>query len=323
MIYAVCGPIGNGKSMYQLRRVIETAQRDRKYIVSNVPLDLNALHEYCVMRGFRWLAAQVRRGKVLIDTDFSRVSEYGRCVILADELGIFMNNREGLQGDDKKLRMRFIRALILSRKAFADLYWVAQDEELVDTQIRRLTQFYIHLYNSEPKAQKSTWSRYYIATIYEGSVKYQRWFKSQRFAAWLRYKMGSVFWMPGNPLWCKVFKNYDDLLFKVYKTHHRLDKSVVHYVDDVCAELGVGDELMVPGKYEAVMVPEEYRPGQNEPDEEGKRPHVIEGRELLSAVLAQAPVTTDAGYQRGRVTYHRTLKARYGLPEVWKAVKDA
>lgn len=248
MIYAYCGKLGAGKSFTQLEHVIQLAEKQNRHIVSNVPLNMDVVYRYCLTKGYHRVAAKLRRGWFFVESDFNRIMSYENAVILADELGIFMNSRATI-GSGFEKNKKFFFDLILSRKAGLDLCWVAQDMEMVDVNIRRLTNVYYHTWNTHPNKKPNPFRRRFIGQF--DAVGYAKWLQNRSVKSFWHHKLG----------W--ELKPFDPLLFKAYDTLYRLDKSKTYALEEVAFEVAKLDGE--PGdvkQLHPIEIPDSYVPGQ-------------------------------------------------------------
>lgn len=135
--YSVCGLPGSGKSLYQLHRACELANRKRTILVSNLALDLEHLHKYCGLRKFGWLAHQIEMDRIFCLPGIDNVEElfgFKRATIILDEAGVFFNSRAYA-----KMPPSILASMAQLRHDANDLIWAAQYFDQVDRAFRMLS----------------------------------------------------------------------------------------------------------------------------------------------------------------------------------------
>lgn len=132
---------GGGKSfgMNQMGfRLVE--QRKRDGIVTNQHLNCDELYKYAVKHKMPHLAEIAKKQRVKYETKLDRLLSYRNSVVIFDEAGIFANSRDWKELT--KENPNFVIDLCQTRKIGVDLLWSAQSVEMVDKQLRLLTNFY-------------------------------------------------------------------------------------------------------------------------------------------------------------------------------------
>lgn len=247
MIECFCGYLGHGKTHTLTERGLRLANEQKKEIVTNMHLKVDELEVYARNKGLHWVAACARRGRIFHDADLNRMFSYEGVVLMIDELGIFANSRK-MVGQWAQFE-RFFFDLILSRKAGIDLLWTAQDHEMVDKNIRRLTNYYWHTYRLKgedvplPFFGKNKDVKF-ITKFTAGG--YQRWLATQDRFSWAKNKLE---WR---------LEWFDSSLFNVYDTLQRLDNSETYSLAAVAEQLGGqerGKMIVVPPAF----VPKNHR----------------------------------------------------------------
>ena len=167
-IYSISGQIGSGKSFYQLKMTLEMAEMKEKQIVANFPLNREALKIYCKEMGFKWCLDLLAYGGITENHAPKNLHELllPQSVVMLDEAGILINSRNW-----KDTPRGFLADLCQSRKRGTDLIWAAQFPEQVDSQMRMLTQYWIHAkgltyYCKKSRLPRMYYKRYYYMDAY-------------------------------------------------------------------------------------------------------------------------------------------------------------
>ena len=215
-IYSIAGQIGSGKSFFQLKLALEMANLKEKQLVTNFPLNREALEIYCKKVGYKWVLDLLKYGGI---TEIHAPKDLQtlllvQSVVCLDEAGILLNARSW-----KDTPRAFLSDLCQSRKQGTDLIWAAQFPEQVDSQMRMLTQFWIHAsgltyYDKISRLPKLYYKRYYFMdanTHNKWVSKHVGHLKTRIFFSY-RYHGGFL-----NPT--------DGLLFNCFDTTTRLDRS--------------------------------------------------------------------------------------------------
>lgn len=249
MIVSYCGLLGHGKTHSLTEAALQLCEETNKDLVTNVKLDMAELEKWCYSKRLFRVARKVARDRVFHDTDLNRMFSFERCVVMVDELGIFANSRKLLNSwEDFE---RFMFDLVLSRKAGIDFLWTAQDHEMVDKNIRRLTNFYWHTFR---------WFGKDLMLGKNRDIKFLTRFDAGGYAKWSQDMCRQLWWK--HKLEYR-FRFFDASLFKVYNTLERLDKSQSYSLDDVAADLGVVDPLAPRTERRMIELPPGYRPRAN------------------------------------------------------------
>ncbi|MNX77460.1 Zonular occludens toxin (Zot) [compost metagenome] len=141
MILCFDGKPGAGKS-YAMHenafRLIETMEKDG--LVTNQPIDCRQLYHWAAKRKWRHLMRVALHERVVIEKSLNTLLSYRNTMVLFDEAGIFANSRDW--AELKRENPNFIVDLCQVRKGGIDLIWSAQSHDMVDKQLRALTNFY-------------------------------------------------------------------------------------------------------------------------------------------------------------------------------------
>lgn len=160
--YSVCGLTGSGKSLKQIQFGIELANRYRKILVTNFPVNFPVLRRYCGFLKYHWLGHMIDLNRVIVLPGVENIEEllgYQNAVILIDEAGVFLDAWSGLS---KRMRADLCQI----RHDGIDVVWAAQYFEQVNKQLRMLCHRCIHAdgvqtYNRQLKNDCLIWKNYY------------------------------------------------------------------------------------------------------------------------------------------------------------------
>ncbi len=217
-ILGLSGAIGSGKSFSQLKVALSWCNRKEKRLVTNFPLDLQPLKDYCRMKRYKycmWLLDQDGGHFYIKDPSNLQDLLLPEAVVCLDEAGIFLNSREFAK-TPKGLLADFAQ----SRKDGTDLIWAAQFNEQVDKQLRLLTQYWIHCdsfssYDPKMRRPKLRWKRIYWMKAYD----YNEWLNNprDRTSHW-KTRLAHSFDYEGGAL-----NRADKRLFDAFNSFARLD----------------------------------------------------------------------------------------------------
>ena len=140
-IYAFDGLPGAGKSYAMHERAFRIAEdQEKDGIVTNQEINIEELGKWAELRKMRHLVKIAEKEHIIYDSSLQSMLSYRNAVTILDEAGIFCNSRDW--ADLKKQAPNFIVDLCQVRKGGVDLIWSAQSHEMVDRQLRHLTNFY-------------------------------------------------------------------------------------------------------------------------------------------------------------------------------------
>lgn len=136
MIDLYLGSVGSGKSYHALKEGIEKTKQRGGFVVANFPIKARNEKEE-----ERWIYLEDFSPKDLIRLSIERGSfgKEGRALVIVDEAGIKFNSRDWQVNPNE--RKEWIKFLSQSRKFGYDIILVAQDERMVDRQIRKLAEY--------------------------------------------------------------------------------------------------------------------------------------------------------------------------------------
>ena len=141
MIVCYDGLPGSGKSYAMHEAAFLLAEQNRKDgIITNQPIDAEKLYLWALSKKYRHLARIALNDKIIIERSLNNLLSYKNSVVIFDEAGIFANSRDW--AELKKDNPAFIIDLVQVRKDGVDLIWAAQSHEMVDKQLRMMTNFY-------------------------------------------------------------------------------------------------------------------------------------------------------------------------------------
>ena len=137
-VVGITGPFGSGKSLYAMQLAIKYAEKARKPIYCNFPVNIVELRKYARRRGYHWVASCARIAYVELFDDLNLLWKYRDCVFVFDEGGVFANSRSF-----KSMPKEFLKNLFQVRKLNVHLLIVFQFYEQVDKQIRLVFQHWV------------------------------------------------------------------------------------------------------------------------------------------------------------------------------------
>lgn len=139
----IVGEFGSGKSLYLLEHGLELAEKYRKGIVCNFPINRHALRHYCRMKGYQWCLSLIDFNRIIYKPilrpdDAYKILEYQNKVVLFDEAGIFFNSRSW-----GKVPQDFLASLVQVRKDQNYFILACHFLEQIDKQLRENVQLFI------------------------------------------------------------------------------------------------------------------------------------------------------------------------------------
>lgn len=145
----------------------------REGLVTNQPVNLDAIERYAIKKKAWHLLKVVRSGKIYFDahTDLQTIVTYKNAVILLDEVGVFANARDWKELKNKA--PHFLLHLLQSRKIGVDLIWAAQTHEMADPFLRSITNFFIHCDFYKP-------IDFYTRSWFAGERDYESWLRTRK-----------------------------------------------------------------------------------------------------------------------------------------------
>lgn len=217
MIYGICGLIGSGKSFYQLKLAVDLAERQRRKLVFNFPVDFRELKRYASMRRYPWVVWLCDNGQVAVRSAARNLSDFlkfSNSVICLDEAGLFLNARAF-----RDTPVDFLRDLAQSRKFGSDLIYTAQFDSQVDRQFRLLTNFFVHCqglsrFDKKLRRPRLHWKSY----LYFDADSYFSWLESSARRSFLKSYFFYAFHFELGFLTAA-----DRQLFRVFDSFSRLD----------------------------------------------------------------------------------------------------
>lgn len=137
MIELFTGAVGSGKSYHALRRGIAKVNAFRRnLVVANFPIFPRTKREK-----ENWIYNPEPTVEWLINFSIEKGfrGKEGYCLLIIDEAGIFFNSRDWqIKGQERKEWIKFFSQ---TRKFGYDVIMVAQDERMIDRQIRSMAEF--------------------------------------------------------------------------------------------------------------------------------------------------------------------------------------
>lgn len=147
MILCFDGLPGAGKSYAMHEEAFKICERAKKdVLVTNQPLNLVELEKYAAKHKMWHLMRMAREGRTLVirpkpgESLLLNMLTYENSCVLLDEAAIFAGSRD--YAELKKQAPDFLYDLVQVRKLGVDLIWSAQSWDMVDVNIRRLTNLY-------------------------------------------------------------------------------------------------------------------------------------------------------------------------------------
>lgn len=137
-VIGITGRFGGGKSLRAVELAIRFANRTRKPLVFNFPVNDFAIRRYAKSMGYFWVANCARIFTVDLFDDINKLWTYRDTVFVLDEAGIFANARLW-----KSLSKDFLKNLVQVRKLNVHLIIVFQYIDQVDKQIRQNIQHWV------------------------------------------------------------------------------------------------------------------------------------------------------------------------------------
>lgn len=143
MIEVYVGPPGGGKSYHAVRRGLEQIYEGRdRYVVANFPITRSkpGTRKYRLEEKWIYLEDIPEPGVLVnIAERLGCVGREGAILLIIDEAGILFNSRDWLIAGEK--RKEWIKFFSQSRKLGYDVILIAQDERMIDRQIRACAEF--------------------------------------------------------------------------------------------------------------------------------------------------------------------------------------
>jgi hypothetical protein len=134
-VWGITGPFGSGKSLYAVQMAVKYADKFKKKLVFNFPVNEKAIREYARVRGFKWVAGPCRIITIEVWDNLMDIWKYTNSVLVFDEAGIFTNSRAWASTPTE-----FLRNLFQVRKLNVHLIMVFQFESQIDKQMRLVCQ---------------------------------------------------------------------------------------------------------------------------------------------------------------------------------------
>lgn len=142
MIELFLGPPGGGKSYHALRRGLRHIYESRGHVVANFPITRSKPHKRAFQAEERWhFVDEIPHPDYLVSFADERglIGKEGAILLIIDEAGIMFNSRDWMVAG--AVRKDWIKFFSQSRKLGYDVIMVAQDERMLDRQIRNCAEF--------------------------------------------------------------------------------------------------------------------------------------------------------------------------------------
>lgn len=139
-IFGITGPFGSGKTLYALQQGIRMAERFRKPLVTNFPVDVPSVRAYARMcyGPKSWVAGCCRFVQIEVMDDLMLLWKYRDSVVVFDEAGVFSNSRAWAS-----MPREFLKNMFQVRHLNIHLLVVFQFYEQVDKQLRLVIQEWV------------------------------------------------------------------------------------------------------------------------------------------------------------------------------------
>lgn len=141
-LVGVVGQFGAGKSLKMVEVGLAIANRYKKPLIANFPLNEKACRDYCRSMGFHWFAACGRVKNFELDVSnansLMKLFDFRRSVVLFDEAGIFANSRRW-----DKLPPTFAQKLFQIRSLNIHMLLAFQFVDQIDKNFRETIQYWI------------------------------------------------------------------------------------------------------------------------------------------------------------------------------------
>ena len=137
-LIGITGPFGSGKSLLAVEKAISLADRFKKQLIFNFPVNKAALRQYASQMGYHWVARNAMIRQIEVEDDLMQLWQYHNSVVVFDEAGIFTNARAW-----KTLGKDFLKPLFQIRHINIHMLVVFQFHDQVDRQIREVFQTWV------------------------------------------------------------------------------------------------------------------------------------------------------------------------------------
>lgn len=140
MIWIYTGCVGSGKSYHALLKGLEYIKK-RKYVVANFPIKISKDPRKAEIETEYWRYWDEITPERLIAFSVEKgfIGKESRAIVIIDEAGVIFNSRDWQVL--AKERAKWIKFLSQSRKFGYDVILIAQEDRMIDRQIRNLAEF--------------------------------------------------------------------------------------------------------------------------------------------------------------------------------------
>lgn len=148
----IYGKMGSNKSLFATRYAIFLANKfKKKYIISNYPLNLKELYNYCYRQRFDWCCKRLRKGNFIYYLDFSieggkigldNILSKDNSIVLFDETALYLPARGSSHSTTKTSQFHKELTQIRHRKNY--LIAIAQNHQQIDSMVRNLAEEIFH-----------------------------------------------------------------------------------------------------------------------------------------------------------------------------------
>lgn len=233
-LFGVFGKIGSGKSYKGTEQALLLAHEEKKNIIANYPINLDALWLYAIINKldniidilnlpgsiqFFDLSQDEKNKKIAKElrqefiSNSAKMFDSYNAVIIIDEAGIFLNSRNWQNTD-----MSILQRLCQSRKRSNHAFIISQSPEQIDVQLRGLLQYY--LICSATTRRGNDGNIYMVlqnCKMFEQDT-YQKWKNSKHSSNPIKTRMSYTLKNWAGPLMCNQLP-----LFSIYNSYDELD----------------------------------------------------------------------------------------------------
>ena len=209
-IHGCVGPLGGGKTLHFAQKALANAERDKKFIVTNIKFDLANVRKYAAKRKWQWLLKIATYGGIIYvpptsEGAFLDTLNYRRTIALIDECNIFVPQRPAA---GYQIPWTFFSDILLSRKAEIDILWIGQIYKGVDSRLREVSLTITESHSL--KQGRPSWNLFFTCLFNRRA--YERWEPSPHNALGTVVKFGGKYSVTlGNQELYGLFDTTDDL----------------------------------------------------------------------------------------------------------------
>lgn len=138
-ISAIFGLPGRGKSLFSTYFGLLLCEKYKRKLVTNFPLKLKSLADYCRYMGLRWVSQNLTNNLIYyipVDRNVAHIMAVKNSIIIFDEAGVYLPARGATYNTHREL----LDGLCQVRHDAQHLIYIAQSDKQVDIAIRNLTE---------------------------------------------------------------------------------------------------------------------------------------------------------------------------------------